>query len=142
MPDRGALYEYSIYASIILLSGMGVAALPSYLDAEPISPVNAYTAAMYLSFLGWAFQELHTLHSKRSPERAPAGPSLVVDNSVTGERLSHSTDPQQSWMRKLSFLQCIAVRGFVALGAKISPIHPAIEEVRISAEVKEKPEAA
>jgi len=142
MPNRGTLYEYSIYASIILLSGMAVAALPSYLDAEPVSPVNAYTAAMYLSFLGWAFQELHTLHCKRTPTRPQTGPSLVVDNSVAAERSTHSDASQETWMRNLSFLQRITVRGFVALGAQASPIQTAIEEVRISMETKEKPEAA
>lgn len=144
MPDKASFYEYTLFASIILLSGMGVASLPSYLDETPVSPVNAYTAAMYVAFLGWAFHELHFLHAKKSPERMRPRPMLVVDIENTVERAMHSDDPEVLWSNRLSVLQRWTVRFLEVLGGKIVPIERAVEdhETRVQQEPREKPEAA
>jgi len=144
MSDRASLYEYSLYASIILLSGMGVASLPSYLDETPVSPVNAYTAAMYLAFLGWAFHQLHKIHCKKTPGRVQPRPSLVVDNGSVPERMLHSQDPERSWMNGLTLAQRSIVRLMVALGGEVKSIERAgqVQEPQIEREAKEKPEAA
>jgi len=150
MLQKGSLYEYSLYASIILLSGMGVASLPSYLDETPVSPVNVYTATMYLAFLGWAFCELHRLHGVKSGQRTAAGPTLVRDGGVVAERPRHSNDlhqaddPQTTWMNRLHWTQRATVRLGIALGGKINTIERSSEVAKPvkAIEPKEKPEAA
>lgn len=143
MLQKGSLYEYSLYASIILLSGMGVASLPSYLDETPVSPVNAYTASMYLSFLVWAFRQLHELHGQKSEKRTQARPSLVKD-AHTAQRVAPAENSSGSWMSGLNLPQRLTVQFLLALGSKISRIEaPADNQPSlIHTDAKEKPEAA
>lgn len=139
MLQKGSLYESSLYASIILLTGMGVVSLPSYLDEAPVSPVNAYTASMYLAFLGWAFHQLHALHARKSPQRTSSRPTLVKEHVVISERARHNDE--QAWIESLSRIERITLRLLVALGGVVSRAEQN-QETRILIEAKEKPEAA
>ena len=76
-----AIYEYSLYAAIVLLTGLAVVFYTAASRDAYLSSPSPFAGAVYIGLLGWAFNRLNALYKRRKPQRTDL-PSLDAIDTV------------------------------------------------------------
>ncbi|HEV2688688.1 MAG TPA: hypothetical protein VGV35_09045, partial [Bryobacteraceae bacterium] len=73
-----AVYEYSLYGAIVLLTALAVIFYVAGSHDPQISSLNNYASTIHFGLIGWAFHRLDALYDRRK-SRQPERADLVVD---------------------------------------------------------------
>jgi hypothetical protein len=65
----GAIYEYSLYGTIVLLTALAVIFYMAGLRDQQISSLNRYASSLYFAVLSLAFRTLNSLYRRRKLQR-------------------------------------------------------------------------
>jgi len=92
---RGAKLEYILYGAIIGLTACGAWYYKPLTRNSELATLGAYLAAIYFTFLAWAFYELNRIHRKRKhgllEQYVEAEPNDKAEEAVAVSRSAEDT---------------------------------------------------
>jgi hypothetical protein len=92
--SREAVYEYSLYTEVLLLTVLAVVFYTAGSRDEQISSLGLYAGAVYFGLLAWAFSRLNALYRRRKQEAIVDIPG--VDPDLRGQTKLVKTSRESS----------------------------------------------